>query len=836
MGSGFLVNAKDRLIITNHHVVNKASGTFWVLFVKYDEEAKLITNPKSYEDDIDADGERYKGRVLYSSEAKDLAIVQLDSLPAGVEPLPFAKESAAPGQVVHSVGNAGAAGSLWGYIPGVVRTHPQQEKWVSRGGDQTFIHDAKVVKTEAPVNPGDSGGPTVNDHGELVAVTQGYKPTARSVSSFVDVSEVKSVLTLNGYAWTEGRATTAKAKFRLTVVEVSKLKDLLDHRNAKVRAKAATYLGEGGPESRGAVPALISALQDKNLEVRRMTSIALGQIGSEASASLDPLTLALKDPDRVVRHNVVRSIQKIGPKGEKLAAALSEFAAQADAELQEQALITLAKLGPDATAALPGLARILNKENTKLHALARNVFEQMGDARQPALCSLLEDASAKVRSQAATLLGEGGVTFRGTVPALTKSLQDVDTEVRRCAAHALGSIGKEAMSALPALASAFKDRDREVRTVALSSVRKIGPKGSELALPLVALLAEPDAEMQEAAFQALLALGSDGEEAVAKLVEARDGTQLKSRQFAVQVLAKLTSGNEELLPVFLKGLDNGDPVVRRHTVATLVGLEPRPESTAAFLGRIQDADAEVRRLAGQGLERATTFTKEQLPLLSTALKNDQVTVRAAAARGLGKLGQDAASAADDLIESLDDSDLGVRTAAASALTSTDVRSKRAIEPLYRLLPEPKIDSKTTEKNPRRVAAIALGKVGPEAIPSLGKALKGGYSDACSGIALIGAPAKDLIPEIRDLLRDPSTVDEAIDALVSIGPSVVPKLLEMNLQFQKKNPTLQIAAVAVFERLGPDAKQALPVLQDMMYADARPEVRQAAASAYRKIKR
>jgi hypothetical protein len=80
------------------------------------------------------------------------------------------------------------------------------------------------------------------------------------------------------------------------------------------------------------------------------------------------------------------------------------------------------------------------------------------------------------------------------------------------------------------------------------------------------------------------------------------------------------------------------------------------------------------------------------------------------------------------------------------------------------------------------------------------------------------------------------VDEAIDALVSIGPSVVPKLLEMNLQFQKKNPTLQIAAVAVFERLGPDAKQALPVLQDMMYADARPEVRQAAASAYRKIKR
>jgi hypothetical protein len=54
--------------------------------------------------------------------------------------------------------------------------------------------EARVIETDSPTNPGDSGGPLLNDAGELVGVTQGGAIKANSVSTFVDVYEVKRLL------------------------------------------------------------------------------------------------------------------------------------------------------------------------------------------------------------------------------------------------------------------------------------------------------------------------------------------------------------------------------------------------------------------------------------------------------------------------------------------------------------------------------------------------------------------------------------------------------------------------------------------------------------------
>jgi tetratricopeptide (TPR) repeat protein len=63
------------------------------------------------------------------------------------------------------------------------------------------------VLTEAPTNHGDSGGPVVNDAGELVGVTQGCKPNVSLQNFAIDVSEVRAFL--NASAWM-GNVTTAK--------------------------------------------------------------------------------------------------------------------------------------------------------------------------------------------------------------------------------------------------------------------------------------------------------------------------------------------------------------------------------------------------------------------------------------------------------------------------------------------------------------------------------------------------------------------------------------------------------------------------------------------------
>ena len=55
-------------------------------------------------------------------------------------------------------------------------------------------HNFKVVETQSPINSGDSGGPVVNNDGELVAISQAISPKARLVSYNVDVTEVTAFL------------------------------------------------------------------------------------------------------------------------------------------------------------------------------------------------------------------------------------------------------------------------------------------------------------------------------------------------------------------------------------------------------------------------------------------------------------------------------------------------------------------------------------------------------------------------------------------------------------------------------------------------------------------
>src|SRR5207237_758877 len=114
--------------------------------------------------------------------------------PDGVEPLPFGKKSSSPGESVHSIGNPGASGALWVYTWGTVRTAPHQKKWRSSGVVGKMNHDAVIIETQNPTNPGDSGGPLLNENGELVAVTQGNSLQANAISLFVDIKEVRSFL------------------------------------------------------------------------------------------------------------------------------------------------------------------------------------------------------------------------------------------------------------------------------------------------------------------------------------------------------------------------------------------------------------------------------------------------------------------------------------------------------------------------------------------------------------------------------------------------------------------------------------------------------------------
>lgn len=201
-GTGWVVDRAKKLLITNYHVVATRHGQAdisevfeWrvesevtVIFPVF-LSGKVIQERKFYEDARSRLA--IKGRVSFNSRSLDLAVIELDSIPDDVQELKMASEEPEPGDRVHTVGNPGASAALWLYTAGTVRSVHEKE-FRSEVGKHNF----KVIETQSPLNPGDSGGPVVNDQGQLVGVVQSLNPKGQLMSHCIAATEVKSVLAM----------------------------------------------------------------------------------------------------------------------------------------------------------------------------------------------------------------------------------------------------------------------------------------------------------------------------------------------------------------------------------------------------------------------------------------------------------------------------------------------------------------------------------------------------------------------------------------------------------------------------------------------------------------
>jgi S1-C subfamily serine protease len=188
IGSGVLVDNKNRLLLTNVHVVG-------------DSPAVTVYFPEFADGEVLAGRDYYHkkpgiaGKVVLRAEPFDLALVQLDEVPEGVQAVPLAGKSASAGQSVYSVGNPGESGALWNSSRGQVR-QVFHHKW--KVTDDLTKHqmqyDAWILETDSPINPGDSGGPLANDQANLVGITHAMHRTAKNISVFIDVRECRKVL------------------------------------------------------------------------------------------------------------------------------------------------------------------------------------------------------------------------------------------------------------------------------------------------------------------------------------------------------------------------------------------------------------------------------------------------------------------------------------------------------------------------------------------------------------------------------------------------------------------------------------------------------------------
>lgn len=163
-GSGFVFDDSGRIVTNNHVVID--GNDFEVIF---------------------SDGSRRWAETVGTDVDSDLAVIQVDSLPNGVEPLALGdSEDLRVGQFVIAIGNPfGEQGSMsLGIISGLGRTLESQRTLEDSGGRYSL---PQVVQTDAPINPGNSGGPLLNLDGEVVGVNSAIR-TATGTNSGVGFS------------------------------------------------------------------------------------------------------------------------------------------------------------------------------------------------------------------------------------------------------------------------------------------------------------------------------------------------------------------------------------------------------------------------------------------------------------------------------------------------------------------------------------------------------------------------------------------------------------------------------------------------------------------------
>ncbi|GAB4015823.1 hypothetical protein GCM10028808_42300 [Spirosoma migulaei] len=159
-GSGFLLTG-DGYFVTNNHIVRDADSVY-------------VQSTK---------GEVYKARVVYTDQTHDLAFLQLcdDSAFRTLPPVPYSFESRPSdlGERVYTLG------------------YPREEIVYGEGylsSGTGYRGDSTAYQVAIGVNPGNSGGPLLDEKGNVIGIISGKQTTSEGVSFAVKTNYLLEAL------------------------------------------------------------------------------------------------------------------------------------------------------------------------------------------------------------------------------------------------------------------------------------------------------------------------------------------------------------------------------------------------------------------------------------------------------------------------------------------------------------------------------------------------------------------------------------------------------------------------------------------------------------------
>lgn len=531
-----------------------------------------------------------------------------------------------------------------------------------------------------------------------------------------------------------------------------------------------------------AVHALVQLLRDEDPSIHRIAARALKTAGKKVAAETTALTRMALEGNREAADVLIG----IGGPSQEEMPALTSGLQEEDWQIRNVAADLVAIIGQPAVPVI--LAMVKNEKIDP--ATAAGIFSKMDPPAVQALVSMLEMKAHIDRSYLIDTLGGKGAKSAAAVPVLVKFLTDPDERVRAAAARALGAIGPGAAEAVPELITALDD---SVNSVSSSAAYALGKLGSA-ARPAVRRLLEALKERRSRT-EAIIALGHIG--GSSGTVIQRLGTFLEPSRDTVCYREVVTPSDAYRRCDLYAAAALGDigPAAAKTVPALIAMLKstPGPGYEPYDIGAYQKIIVSALEKIGtaEGLAAAHRYGPKiskiiekikpyaPLPEVIGYIEDPDLLTRRYA------LEQVARRAGEDISRKL----LSSNQRPTSVDLGDDPVYKDSIPALIRALKEPQL---------KLHALISLSCIGtPDALAAI-------------------QPLKETIPDLVAALAGNS--EKSLHwALVRFGRDAVPELAKY---IKDDKPTGFYNIYYVLLAIGPDAKEAIPVLLSVLRSKVR----------------
>jgi len=391
-----------------------------------------------------------------------------------------------------------------------------------------------------------------------------------------------------------------------------------------------------------------------------------------------------------------------------------------------------------------------------------------------------------------------------------------------------GLVARAGEDSVATLIDNLKSTDKAVQVQSIDELGACGEKAAEAVAPLVELLKNDSADVRAHAARALGEIGSPAKSAVNALAGLLKDPDETVRQQAIKAVVHIRPGPQVTIPLCVKLLEDSDPGVRVRVLHAIAEAGPR-----AVPGLIQALENDnMAYWACLVLREIGPPAKDAVPALAEKLQDPRPEVRREAILALAAMEEAASQTAPQIAAALNDE---FTSQAATYALGRIGRIPPGIEPTIRA-------NINSDDKVLGVASLwTLARVHPEnkhlhraVAERLIRRLKDKdllvQAAAVRALASLPPAPEIIVPLLEEALQDAdeATVRNALDALVALGPSAVPRLIDA-----LKHEKLRGEVVYILGQIGPGAAAATPALTKLI-ADKDEQVALEAAVALAKI--